>query len=351
MDQPHPSRLPADWTAWDKVLWLHKGRHNYGAVRKQVREFVPDIVYLNDLELLTGSVFAACVDAGVKSVWHAHDHILHDAVVGRQEASRPSVKQRLIQRWVHDASLEDHFSTPVIAVSRFLADEYCRLGWPPDMVTVVPNGLPDRFFLAGPREAPSAEDWSILFVGRCVEDKGVFTLIEALSVLKQRGLSLRLVMVGSFPSDMARGTFMAAAERVRVRGQIDYRGVLPREQMPEVYAQAGCLLAPSLCEEAFGLMSIEAQACGTPVIGSRIGGLPETLADGESGFLCEPGDQEAVADRVQQLHDDAALWARMSAAASKFARSRFGLADKLDWVEVVVKWAAACRERGCPRRS
>jgi glycosyltransferase involved in cell wall biosynthesis len=336
MDQPSPRKMATDWGVWDKFLWMRKAHHNYAAVSKEVRSFRPDIVYLNDIELLTGSVFAACVDAGVRTIWHAHDHILHDAVVHKRNAGSPTLKQRLIHRLAPDRSLEAYLATPVIAVSRFIADEYRQLGWPGELVSVVPNGIPEYFFGDEPRALAATDRWQILFVGRCVEDKGVHVLLEVLRLLGQRRIVPTLTMVGSFAGDASEREFMAKADRLGLLEQIDYRGVLPRQRLPQAYREAACLVAPSLWEEPFGLMSIEAQAAGTPVIASNVGGLPETLENGKTGFLCEPGDAVAIADRVEQLHGDQQLWRKMSNAARAFASKEFRTEDKRDRIERII---------------
>lgn len=336
MDQPPPDKPSPQWTIIDKAFWMRKARHNYRAVRRQIKRFQADIVYLNDIELLTGSVFAACVDAGVSSIWHTHDHILHDAIVHKRNAGNPTLRQRLIQRLVPDQSLEEYLATPIIAVSRFIADEYCQLGWPRELVSVVPNGIPEYFFADAPREPPDSDRWQMLFVGRCVKDKGVHVLLEVLKLLRQRRIVPTLTMVGSFASGASEREFMANAHRLGLLEQIDYRGVMPRECLAQVYREAACLVAPSLCAEGFGLMSVEAQAAGTPVVASRSGGLPETLLDGKTGFLCEPGDAKAIADRVALLYADIELWRRMSEAASSFASERFRKETMLSSIEHLI---------------
>jgi glycosyltransferase involved in cell wall biosynthesis len=336
MDQPEPYKPPARWTAWDRLLWIHKSRHNYHAVRREVARFQPDVVYLNDIELLTGAVFNACVAADVPRLWHAHDYTLRDLVLRAREAPAVTARRRHLQRFAHVAQLEEALTAPVIAVSAFVAEAYRAVGWREDVVTVVPNGLPEWFFASGPREAPPAADWRLLFVGRCVPDKGLAQLIEVLRLLRERGLALPLLVVGSFPDEAARGAFLASAGLAGVREQIEARDAVPREQLPALYRQAACLLAPSQWSEPFGLMSAEAQACGTPVIASRVGGLPDTLQDGVTGFLCEAGDAAAMAARVAQLQADAALWQRMSAAAREFAAGAFRPERVLEQIEAII---------------
>jgi glycogen(starch) synthase len=336
LDQPDPQKRPESWTAWDKLQFLHKARHNYLAVREALQRIKPDLVYLNDIELLTGSVYSACVDAAVPTVWHAHDHLLYEMVRGKENHAPVSFKQRLLSRITRERPREAFFAAPVIAVSRFLADRYLSLGWPPERVQVVPNGIPDYFFL--PRERSRSQEGvlRLLFVGRCVEDKGVYLLPELLELLHRRGLKANLSLVGEFRSLADQQEFQQIAAEQGLKDSLLFRGVVPREDMPALYAQADCLLAPSLCDEAFGLMSVEAQAVGTPVVAFKAGGLVETLEDGQTGFLCERGDVQALAECLLRLHQEEGLWERMSAAATVFASEHFRSEDKVLTIERIL---------------
>ncbi len=339
MDRPDPTKAPSEWGTGDKVAWIQKARHNYATVRREIRRHKPDIVYLNDIELLTGSVFAACLDSGVRCIWHAHDYILHDMVERNSRLSAAGGLRRLLAHLVHDKPKAAFVSTPVIAVSHFIAGRLMALGWPTELVTVVHNGLPEYFFGTGRRTPPPAENWPLLFVGRCVEEKGVGLLLQVLAKLRQQGIVLPLMIVGSFRSERAAEQYLQEAERLGVREQIMLRGLIPREGLPAVYREAGCLLAPSLCPEAFGLMSAEAQACGTPVVVSRVGGLPETLDDGKTGFVCASGDSDAMAERIAQLYVDRDLWVRMSEGGKEFAKRSFASQEKIDDIEsILTRW-------------
>ena len=75
--------------------------------------------------------------------------------------------------------------------------------------------------------------------------------------------------------------------------------------------------------ELLGLAVLEAMACGTPVVASRIGGVPEIVEDGETGYLVDPGDREQLAGRIGELLEPSATWRRMSSRATEIVRERF----------------------------
>mgnify|MGYP000997476360 CR=1 FL=1 len=91
-------------------------------------------------------------------------------------------------------------------------------------------------------------------------------------------------------------------------------GWVAHDQMPALYARAAVCAVPSVWEEPFGLVAVEAMAAGRPVVASRTGGLARIVADGETGLLTPPGDAAALADALARLLDDPALRARLGAA-------------------------------------
>jgi len=86
---------------------------------------------------------------------------------------------------------------------------------------------------------------------------------------------------------------------------------------------ADCFVCPSLWAEAAGLVNLEAAASGLPVIASRIGGIPEYVEDGRTGFLFLPGDHHELTRRVQSLNEDSAMHKKMSAQARAWAVEKF----------------------------
>ena len=139
----------------------------------------------------------------------------------------------------------------------------------------------------------------------------------------------RLVLVGDGP------------ERSRAERQVHALGLGDRtaflgkqERFDEVLRHADVFLLPSETE-SFGLAALEALSCGVPVVASRVGGLPEVVADGETGYLLPVGDVAAMADRVIQLLDDPALLARMRVAARHRALTCFPQEPVIDRYEAL----------------
>ncbi len=144
---------------------------------------------------------------------------------------------------------------------------------------------------------------SVLYAGRLVRWKGVQYLIDAIALLAQTH-DVQLLIAGE-------GEYRAVLEqRARERGVADrvhFLGYISADALPSYYALADVAAIGSYANETFSIMSAEAMACARPVVGSRFGGIPEVIADGETGFLAEPENANDFAEKIGRLLDDAAL--------------------------------------------
>ncbi|MFG2024788.1 glycosyltransferase family 4 protein [Streptomyces sp. NPDC048825] len=211
-----------------------------------------------------------------------------------------------------------------LTVSRFSAQ---TLEAPPDRTTVVYGGAdPARYFPG----AGAAEDCAgVLFVGRLTPHKGVDRLLRALSpdvpltVVGTTGHDPRPPESG-YPQLLSR---LASGKQVRFVHQAD------DAEVAALYRRAAVFCLPSVPEtcygrrvaisELLGLAVIEAMASGTAVVCSRVGGLPEVVRDGETGFLVDPGDVAQLRDRIRTLVADRPLARRLGENARQLVLERF----------------------------
>jgi len=161
------------------------------------------------------------------------------------------------------------------------------------------------------------EPGRILFVGNSDDtNKGARYLVEALALLHHR--PLRLVVVDRAEARVVheRARQLGIADRVTLTGR------LTAEELACEYNRASIFVSPSLYE-GFGLPAAEAQACGTPVVATTGGALPEVVEDGVSGLLVPPGDAAALAKAIGELLGDAALRERLGGGGVERARRMF----------------------------
>src|SRR5690606_20188296 len=135
-----------------------------------------------------------------------------------------------------------------------------------------------------------------------------------------RELPARLVLVGDGPD---RPEAAAAAEELGVEDRVVFLG--KQDSVAELLACADLMLLPS-ASESFGLAALEAMASGTPVVATRVGGVPEVVEDGVTGILEEVGEVDAMAARAVEILRDPARWLQMSRDARALAVERFGAA-------------------------
>jgi len=208
------------------------------------------------------------------------------------------------------------------------ADLAWYVGADPSRVAVIPCGVDVDLFRPRAQAGARARldlhaERVLLFVGRLTPIKGLETLLRALAVLKADGLAttrVRLLVVGGVKGDAADSAHLRRlAEDLGVAAWVDFRGPQPQDVLPDYYAAADLCLMPSRYE-SFGMVALEAMACGVPVVATRVGGLSLTVQDGETGVLVPEDDVEALARAVADLLGDEPRRRTLGARAVEWAQ-------------------------------
>lgn len=216
----------------------------------------------------------------------------------------------------------------LIAVSGSAGDYHAsRCGLPPSRYTVIPNGIDIAAYsrCAQARAALRAE-WGVgpdevlaAFVGRLDYQKGLDTLLAAMSSLHSQGRAPKLVIAGQGPQQGMLEKFLAAepaGRRIRLLGFTnDVRGVL----------SAADLLAMPSRWEGFGLAAAEAMAASLPVVATNAAGLRDVVVPGRTALVVDKDDPKALAGAIEQLSADAALRKRLGQAGRRRAVERFDI--------------------------
>lgn len=229
-------------------------------------------------------------------------------------------KQRIIPRWLW----KKLHTNPdcVTAISRSLADRAVGLGTDPGRVRVIPNGADISAMNRQTDEERVAH--RIVTVARLSWEKGLDALLHAVASLRADVPDAHLVIVGDGP---LRATLEDHVRSLDLAGAVTFRGALPNPEALAVVRTGAVFALPSRAE-GLGIVFVEAQASGVPVIGTRVGGIPDVISDGISGLLVPPDDVRALAHAISRVFADRSLAARLTAGAC-------GRLGRFDWSVIV----------------
>lgn len=219
----------------------------------------------------------------------------------------------------------------VVTMSRANADLLVhKQRYRPSRVRVVENGLPLRYGAAVDAASERArlgltrDTVALVFVGNLVPHKGLQAAIRALSRIHVP--TWRLLVVGEGPDE---STSRMLATGLGVADHVTFMGRRSPEAVERIVAAADALVLPSSVE-GMPYAILEAMACAKPVVSTRAFGIPEAVADGESGLLVEPGDVEGLSRALQALIKDASLRERLGRAGRARFEARFTLERQLE---------------------
>jgi glycosyltransferase involved in cell wall biosynthesis len=285
------------------------------AMRAQIRTLDPDIIHANSVRAGIAASMAA-VGTGKPVIWHVHD----------------TLPRHPVSSAIRTFAFADR-SARAIAVSQSTANSF--RGQLPfgSRVRTIYNGTDlSRFPQKRPgksafreRIGVSSEEFLVCAVGQICARKGLLELIDALRRIRNEAPDVHVAIVGKvvFPHESVYLDAMRAAiaeagleDRVHFTGELaDVSSAL----------QAADLLVLNSLDEPFGLVLIEAMSSGTPVVATRVGGVPEIVTDEENGWLIDKGDTAALALRMLKLSRDRGALAQVAQRALNVTCPKFSL--------------------------
>jgi len=343
----HPANLPSAWSEYfvSEIEYggaggpLTKARQAAKVIysleaRRKIRALIgrapPTIAHAHNVyHHISPSIFGALKAEGVPLVMTAHD--LKVACPAYKMLSQGRVCERcrggrihnvLLRRCVKDSAIVSglvlletlvHRSFGLyrdtigrlIAPSRFYRDKLVQWGWDAGRIAYIPNCIDASQY------SPAAHEGDyVIYAGRLAPEKGLTTLVRAAALSRQR-----LVLAGCGPEEPA---LRKLAEEVGA--DVTFTGYLDKPTLQRLIGEARALVLPSEWYENAPISVLEAYALGRPVIGTRIGGIPELVVDGQTGALVEPGNAEMLAEALATL-----------ASLSSSARASLGAAGRA-WI-------------------
>ena len=291
-----------------RTVWSSASRNQLSRLLKNCR---PDIVHFhNTFPLISPAAYYACRDLGVPVIQTLHNyrlfcpaatffrdgHVCEDCL----EKSRWQAVRHACFRQSRSAtsavvtmlSFHDWYGTWTklvdcyIALSEFSRAKFITAGLPAAKIVVKPN-----FVLPDPGVGTQSRDYAV-FVGRLSEEKGLPTLVQAWRRVNPKCV-LRIIGAGPLLNDLRSEISRSGLSNVSPEGR------LPRDESLKVVQGARVLIVPSYCYENFPMTIVEAYACGTPVIASRLGAMQEIVENGRTGLHFTAGDPDDLARKLE----------------------------------------------------
>ena len=295
-------------TTWSKS--------SYNEVTLLIKKFKPDVAHFhNTFPQLSPSVYKACYDNGVPVVQTLHNYriVCPGAMLLRDGQSCElclngsivplySLKYRCYRNSIAATSTlalmiarnrltgtYKNFVNRYIALTHFAKERFIRGGLPVERIAIKPNYLSNEI-----KVSFESEGYAV-FVGRLSEEKGIRTLLDAWSGID----NLKLIVLGD-------GHLRNELEDLSSKNNInvEFMGFRSQEEVLNIVKNAMIQIIPSECYEGFPMSVLEAFACGTPVIVSRLGSLSEIISDDETGVLFEATNSSDLLVKVKRLMSD-----------------------------------------------
>jgi colanic acid/amylovoran biosynthesis glycosyltransferase len=324
--------LPQDasWTADAGGVWgrLHELRFRYaGPTREQMarlRARAPRLVYAHFApDGYAAMQLAERLGVPLVTALHGYDVTMSDQAMAATRLGREYLRGR---------SALQRMGALFLSCSSFVRKRGLELGYPAERTIVHSIGVDVERFKPPPARR---RDKVVLFVARLVEKKGCANLIDAMAEVQRQDPAAELVIIGDGP---LRAEYERRAHGLGVRCR--FLGTQPAGVVREWMGRAAIFCVPSVVAssgdaEGFGMVFIEAQAMGLPVVSTESGGIPEAVKNGETGLLVTERDSRALAEAIVQLLKDNKLWRRYSLAGRKHVVSHFNLAKQTSRLEVL----------------
>ena len=303
----------------------------------------PDIVHLNLIHRqISFSIMDAPLMKGIPVVFTAHDHSLICPAANMVDyqggvcslccngdyfhcIKKSCIKGSKLKSTL--ALLEASFLRArgyydridrIIVPSEYLRNKLSECGFNDKGIQVIRNGLALDEWDSSPYKM-SQERKYFLYVGRLSSEKGVSDLLVAFSLIRSRMKGCHLLIAGD-------GELMGQLQRdavfLSIEDNVDFLGFKRGKHLKELVSNAWFTIAPSRCPETFCYSAMESLAMGTPVIGTRMGAIPENVIDGVTGFLANPSDPVSLAEAIVKASKlDTEEYRELSEKGMKYAQS------------------------------
>lgn len=358
-----PFEKGADYL-YDKQTLLRLREKDKATLNQCIQSTNPDLLYVWHMANLDRSLMNVLVHSGIPIVYHFEDRWIPSfyhrrfktflgihtsyfiyalkqlTTFGVSDYLRIVRKlvNRLIKQILPDPiepteSLVELDLSKSIFLAQALREEHQQLGYNVDGSVVVHNGIAVSKFAPKSVPKPPATPVRLLYVGRVAEKKGVHTFVRALIELNKSGYSFEASVVGEYESESYIKRLKKMLSQQDLLDKVRFVHGVSREQIVEQYHAHDILVFPSIWEEPFGLVLVEAMAAGLPIVSTRRGGTKEFLRHGHNALVFEPLDSGTLTQHIITLIDSEELYTRLQKQALEFVEENFSLDKKILEIE------------------
>lgn len=292
-------------------------RQSYFSVKDILKKEKPDIVHTHNLQALSPLIFDAINELKIPHIHELHDYgllcprtsLLHGSGKICENPNIMCKLYRSLKRW-----MVDNKPQLVIGPSQFVINKHLECGF---FGNTKYQQLPHGVKVSDTKFNKDYNFMDILYVGQLSKHKGVHILIKALKQIKR--VDLRLHICGRGKNEEEFRSLARNDNRIR------FYGYVSDKELNQLYDIANVLVVPSLWYDNSPTVIYEAFVHGTPVIGSRIGGIPELVHDGENGFLYEKRNEKKLVEILNALSPPI-----LASLEKKISRESYGIKKYID---------------------
>ena len=303
------------------ILWYYLNPSLYRRLRNWIKKVNPDVIHIHNNGKFTSSILLALLGFNIPVVQTVHDHTpicptsLCTKLHGEQCDGGFGIRcpmsgciswaryaYQRVPEYIKQYLLKTNVNL-FIAPSRALERRLIKYGI--RNVAYLPSFV---YVMKFEYDINQMETGNVLYVGRLAKEKGVHYLIKALPKIVKAYSSCMLNIVGDGPmmSDL-----LKLVRDLDIEKHVTIHGKLFDDALMAAYQKANVVVIPSACVENSPIVAYETMALGRPIVGSDIGGIPDLVVDGETGFLVEPRNPDQIAEKVIRILSNTELGIRM----------------------------------------
>jgi len=305
--------------------------HSYRIIKDILKKERPDVIHTDNVGYVSTSIFSAIKSVKIPCIHRCHSYQLLSVWPSLFNYRKGEIIKNFNFFDKRYMDVKRHLTKSVNVVtspSEFTLNLHSKYGFFKDAKRVaLPNMVEPSNI---DKSEKNYEIIDILYIGRLVSTKGVQILIDAFKQLKYENIKLHVIGRGPDKDEFKR---IAGSDQ-----RIKFYGFVPNENLVAFYQKANIVVVPSMWYEVFGRIIVESFGCGTPVIGSRIGGIPEIIEEGYNGFLFEVGNVEELKDKLENLIENPSELKRLEEGAVESVK-KYNMDEHIRKLEELFRWA------------